>query len=120
MKANQLQRRPGRVASQLVTLVLAVASGLAINLSAQTELPPLADRDRAMTMQGEFVLASVGDLMIRRPASQLADSEVQAVFDLIRNADLAVANMEGELANLRKFNGPLNNFVGSHEVAADL
>ncbi len=107
MKAKKLQRRPGRVAPHLVTLILAVSSGLSINLSAQTDLPPLADRDRAMTMPGEFVFASVGDLMIRRPASQLADPEVQAVFDLIRNADLAVANMEGELANLREFGGPL-------------
>ena len=48
------------------------------------------------------------------------DSDVQQVFQLIRNADLAVANMEGELANFREFNGPLNGFVGSHEVAADL
>lgn len=28
--------------------------------------------------------------------------------------------MEGELANFREFVGPLNGFVGSHEVAADL
>jgi len=71
-------------------------------------------------MSGGFVLASVGDLMIRRPASRLADPEVQEVLDLIRNADLAVANMEGELANLREFDGPLNGFVGTHEVAKDL
>jgi len=58
--------------------------------------------------------------MMRRPASQTADADVQAVFALIRDADLAVANMEGELANFREFVGPLNGFVGSHEVAADL
>ena len=58
--------------------------------------------------------------MIRRPASQLDVPEVQEVFDLIRNADLAMGNMEGELANLREFDGPLNGFVGTHEVAADL
>ena len=73
-----------------------------------------------MTMAGDFTFASVGDLMIRRPASQLADPEVQEVFDLIRNADLAMGNMEGELANIREFDGPLNGFVGTHEVAADL
>ena len=120
MKANKLQSRRGRIGARLVSLMFVVLSGLSINLSAQTDLPPLADRDRAMTMPGEFVLASVGDLMIRRPASRLADPDVQAVFDLIRDADLAVANMEGELANLRDFDGPLNGFVGSHEVAADL
>ena len=86
----------------------------------QSELPPLSERDRAMTMAGDFTFASVGDLMIRRPASQLDVPEVQEVFDLIRNADLAMGNMEGELANLREFDGPLNGFVGTHEVAADL
>ena len=73
-----------------------------------------------MTMSGNFAFASVGDLMIRRPASQLADPDVQEVFDLIRSADLAMGNVEGELANLREFEGPLNNFVGTHEVAEDL
>ena len=89
-------------------------------MQGQSELPPISERDRAMTMAGDFTFASVGDLMIRRPASQLADPEVQEVFDLIRNADLAMGNMEGELANLREFDGPLNGFVGTHEVAADL
>ena len=41
-------------------------------------LPPLNPRDMAMTIPGDFVLASVGDLMMRRPASQLADDAVQA------------------------------------------
>lgn len=120
MKVYNLQSRPIHIASHLIIFLLLLSSGLANNLSAQTELPTPAERDRAMTMAGDFVLASVGDLMIRRPASRLADPEVQAVFDLLRNADLAVANMEGELANLREFDGPLNGFVGTHEVAADI
>ena len=87
---------------------------------AQQPLPPLNPRDMAMTIPGDFTLASVGDLMMRRPASRLADDAVQAALRLIREADLAVGNMEGELANLQDFDGPLNGFVGSHEVAADL
>ena len=73
-----------------------------------------------ITMSGDFTFASVGDLMIRRPASQLADPKIQEVFELIRSADLAMGNMEGELANLREFDGPMNGFVGTHEVAEDL
>ncbi len=98
-----------------VTLAL-----VAMSLHAQTDLLPLNERNRAMSMAGEFTFASVGDLMIRRPASQLADPEVQAVFDLLRNADLAMGNMEGELANIKEFDGPMNGFVGTHEVATDL
>ena len=89
-------------------------------IQAQTNISVSAESAGPMTMSGGFVFASVGDLMIRRPASQLADPEVQEVFDLIRSADLAMGNMEGELANLREFDGPMNGFVGTHEVAEDL
>ncbi|GIT64149.1 MAG: hypothetical protein Ct9H300mP22_5490 [Gammaproteobacteria bacterium] len=70
-------------------------------------------------MAGEFTFASVGDLMIRRPASQLADPEVQEVFDLLRNADLAWAIWKGNWQTSRVY-GPMKGFVGTHEVAADL
>ena len=103
-----------------LALVLAYGPAAAPIALAQNDSPPLDERDRAMTMRGEFTLASVGDLMIRRPASRLADPEVQAVLELVRDADLAVGNMEGELADLKAFEGPLNGFVGTHEVAADL
>ena len=83
-------------------------------------LEPLNPRDMNMKISGEFTFASVGDLMIRRPASQLADADVQAALQLISEADLSFGNMEGELGNLREFEGPLNGFMGTHEVAADL
>ncbi len=100
-------------------LALLTWIGIVTHASAQ-DLTPLNERDLAMTMTGDFTLAGVGDLMIRRPATRLADPAVQAVFDLLRGADLAVGNMEGELADLREFDGPLSGFVGSHEVAADI
>ena len=100
--------------------LLAGLTMCSLSALAQTPVPALNSRDMAMTLTGDFTIASVGDLMMRRPASQLADADVQAALRLIRDADLAVGNMEGELANLRDFEGPLNGFVGSHEVAADL
>ena len=89
-------------------------------LHAQTNIEAPNELVGPITMSGGFTFASVGDLMIRRPASQLADPEVQEVFELIRSADLAMGNMEGELANLREFDGPMSGFVGTHEVAEDL
>lgn len=100
--------------------VVALLTMCSLSALAQTSPPPLNSRDMAMTIPGNFSFASVGDLMMRRPASQLEDDAVQAALQLINDADLAVGNMEGELANLRDFRGPLNGFVGSHEVAADL
>jgi poly-gamma-glutamate synthesis protein (capsule biosynthesis protein) len=87
---------------------------------AQAPGSALSERDRAMTIAGTFTLASVGDVIIRRPASALNDPGLQAATKLIRDADVAVGNMEGSLADLRQFDGPLRGFVGTHEVAADL
>ena len=102
--------------SQTMLAILLVAGVLFWNAPGATQSPqPLNPRDMAMTIPGDFTLASVGDLMMRRPASQLADAGVQAALRLIREADLAIGNMEGELANLRDFNGPLNGFVGTLE-----
>ncbi|MDG2420345.1 MAG: CapA family protein [Gammaproteobacteria bacterium] len=101
--------------------LLFVVTTLNITLvQAQTNGQTLNEVNGSMTIPGDFTFASVGDLMIRRPASQLADPQTQKVFDLIRSADLAIGNMEGELANLREFEGPMNGFVGTHEVAEDL
>ena len=97
----------------LTTCLLA----LGVFARSQTQPPPLAPRDMAMTMPGTFTLTSVGDLIIRRPASQLADAGLQAAIDLSRDADLAVGNLEGSLSNMRQFDGPMNNFMGSHEGA---
>ena len=81
---------------------------------------PLPDARPRDDDAGTFTLASVGDVIIRRPASALDDQGLQAAIALIRSADVAVGNMEGSLADLRHFEGPLSGFVGTHEAAADL
>ena len=120
MSGFKLQKLLARRFNFVERIFIALFVWTSLSVQAQTDLQSLNEIDRKMTMTGEFIFASVGDLMIRRPASQLADPEVQQVFDLIRSADLAMGNMEGELANLREFEGPMNGFVGTHEVAADL
>ncbi len=104
------------------TLVILALLPLALERgsSAQAPEPRLAPRDMDMTMPGSFTLASVGDVIIRRPASAHHDAGLQAAIKLIRDADVAVGNMEGSLADTRNFDGPLRGFVGTHEVAADL
>ncbi len=103
-----------------VALALALTAGLVLWSRPAATQPPPSPRDMAMTMPGSFPLVSVGDLIIRRPASQLADEDVQAVLDLIRNGDVAIGNMEGSLSRMREFDGPMGGFMGTHEVAADL
>ncbi len=104
-------RSRGRLAVFLLAAPLA--------LHAQTP-PPLAPLDMSMTMPGTFTLVSVGDLIIRRPVSNLEDEDIQAALRLIREGDVAIGNMEGSLADYSTFEGPLRGFVGSADVAADL
>ena len=105
------------VATPVVAARVVAASVVATLVVSALLVAPL---DMAMTMPGTFTLVSVGDLIIRRPASNLADEAVQAALRLIREGDVAVGNLEGSLADYATFEGPLRGFVGNTEVAADL
>jgi poly-gamma-glutamate synthesis protein (capsule biosynthesis protein) len=86
--------------------------------------PPGAARDPArelaMKIVTPFTVAAVGDVLIKRPASMLEDPAFQSAIGILRNADVAVGNMEGNLGDLARFEGPLRGMMGSKEVAADL
>jgi len=86
--------------------------------------PPTRPRDPArelaLKINGSFTLASVGDVMIRRPASMLDEPAFQSAIKLLKDADIAVGNMEGNLADIPHFEGPLRGMMGSKDVAADL
>ena len=114
---TSMRRILGGLSNSLVmAALLVVAPG-----AAQAQTPPaLTPLDMSMTMPGTFTLVSVGDLIIRRPVSNLEDEDIQAALRLIREGDVAVGNLEGSLADYSTFEGPLRGFVGSAEVAADL
>jgi len=84
--------------------------------------PPPRDfaQDLAMKITVPFTVASVGDVMVKRPASMLEDPAFQGAFRIVRDADIGVGNMEGNLADIPRFEGPLRGMMGSREVAADL
>jgi len=86
--------------------------------------PPAAPRDPArelaMKISAPFTLAAVGDVMIKRPASMLEDATFQSAIRILRDADIATGNMEGNLSDLPRFDGPLRGMMGSKEVAPDL
>ena len=88
--------------------------------TAPPEPRPGVAQELAMKVDGSFTLAAVGDVMIKRPASMLADPAFQGLIAHLRNADMTVGNMEGNLADIRQFDGPLRGMMGSKEVAADL
>jgi poly-gamma-glutamate capsule biosynthesis protein CapA/YwtB (metallophosphatase superfamily) len=100
----------------------------AIVLSAMLAVPVLLGQapardpavDMAMKISESFTLASVGDLIIMRPANQFGDPGFQNAVKLIRDADVGFGNLEGSISDTRRFEGPTRGFMGAKEVAADV
>ena len=83
--------------------------------------PPLAPRELATSVADGFTMASVGDTIIAYPLSQNPDPAFQGVLKLIRDADVATANYEGNIIDGRFFKGTgPGGFAGVPEVAADI
>jgi capsule synthesis protein PGA_cap len=79
------------------------------------------DRDLQMKITEPFTLASVGDIIIIRPASQFQDPGLQAALKIIRDADVGFGNFESLIRDEAHFDGPLSgSMMGTKEVAADL
>jgi len=78
-------------------------------------------QDMAMKIAGQFTLASVGDVIIVRPASRLNDPGLQSAIKVIHDSDVGFGNFESLIRDERTFEGPLaGSMVGTKEVAADL
>ncbi len=78
-------------------------------------------QDMAMKIAEPFALASVGDVIIVRPASRLNDPGLQSALKVIHDSDVGFGNFESLIRDERTFSGPLGgSMVGTREVAADL
>ncbi len=78
-------------------------------------------QDAAMKITDPFTLASVGDVIIMRPASQTTDPGLQSVIKIIKDADVGFGNFESLIRDEQTFVGPLGgSMTGTKEVAADL
>ena len=63
------------------------------------------DRDIQTTLNGEFTIAAVGDVVALRPTANLEVPEVQAVYSLLREADVSFGNLEQNIAEPAKVMG---------------
>jgi capsule synthesis protein PGA_cap len=78
-------------------------------------------QDMPMKIAEPFTLASVGDVIIVRPAAQFADAGLQSAITVIRDADVGFGNFESLIRDERTFEGPLGgSMTGTKEVATDL
>jgi hypothetical protein len=77
-------------------------------------------QDMQMKITEPFTLASVGDMIILRPASTLSDPGFQGALKIIRSADVGFGNFESLIRDETKFQGPLGGMFGDKSVAADV
>ena len=78
-------------------------------------------QDMATKITEPFSLASVGDVIIVRPASRSNDPGLQSALKVIHDSDAGFGNFESLIRDERTFEGPLaGSMVGTKEVAADL
>ena len=77
-------------------------------------------KDMDLKITDPFTVASVGDLIIMRPTSQLTEPTFQSALKIIRDADLAVGNFEANASDMLHFDGPMRGFMGTKETPADV
>ena len=56
------------------------------------------ERDIQTTLNGEFTIAAVGDVVAVRPTANLEVPEVQGVYSILREADVSFGNLEQNIA----------------------
>lgn len=82
------------------------------------------ERDIQTTLDGDFSIAAVGDVVAARPSSNLEVPAVQAIYDVIREADVAFGNLEQTLADPKKVthenDAHMFQALGAPHIADDL
>ena len=88
------------------------------------EPPVAAPRDAGVNLATKivapFTVATVGDVMVKRTGGALEAPEFQGLFKLLKDADVTFGNMEGNLADVDRFEGPLRGMMGDRDVAPSL
>ena len=115
-----------RIRVSLLVLVMAATVGLLVptiwGQGGSVGQPVKLDSPKDMDMKilDPFTVASVGDLIIMRPTSQLQEPGFQAAIKIVRDADLSVGNYESNASDMLRFNGPMRGFMGTKETPADV
>jgi hypothetical protein len=113
----------------IVVLVAMYASALrltgqapgGVGAQGQRSAPRDWAQDMAMKITEPFTLASVGDVIIVRPASRTNDPGLQSALKVIHDSDVGFGNFESLIRDERTFDGPLGgSMIGTKEVAGDL
>ena len=81
-------------------------------------LRPDQKTELAMKIKHPFTIVGVGDLLEFQPFSKSIDADVQYLVNLVRNADVAIGDLENEIYDFDNF-GHAGGNLATKEVADD-
>jgi hypothetical protein len=89
-------------------------------LSAPSQ-PPLRNQkvELATKIMQPFTVVAVGDMLHTIPISKTNDPDVQYLLNILRAADMTVADNENTIVDHDTFSGPISHMEGSPSVADD-
>lgn len=76
-------------------------------------------REMGMKVPGNFTFAAVGDLIQMQPFVRYADPDTTALLDVMRRADITMANLEVILVDEDRYRGPVGDIRAHTSVAQD-
>lgn len=77
------------------------------------------DGEMGMKMPGNFTFVGVGDLIQMQPFARYANPETAVLLDVMRRADVTVANLEIILIDENRYRGPVGDIRAHTSVAQD-
>ena len=74
-----------------------------------------------MKIEAPFTVAAVGDVFgAMAPITPLEEPRLQNLLNVIRAADVGIANAESSIADLPRFTGPFGGLLAPKAAAADM
>jgi poly-gamma-glutamate capsule biosynthesis protein CapA/YwtB (metallophosphatase superfamily) len=107
----------------LAVALLGATAGASVAQNALTSPPPPVRRDQAVELSVKikqpFTVVGVGDMLHMIPISKSNDPDVQYLMDVLRKADVTVADNENTVVNHTTFRGPIGHMEAPASVADD-
>lgn len=109
-------------AAMLIALMLGATPSRAqnaIDLSQKATVLRDQNLELSMKIKKPFTVVTVGDMLQMVPFSKIADPDIQYLVELMRTADLTLANNENTVVDHDTFTGPIAHMEAPRTVADD-
>lgn len=121
---TRIHRRLALAALGLLVAVVVTGSVVLFAQQRTTTPPPsrvpISPSQLEMKITEPFTVASIGDIIAYTPFAHFGDQGFQSLLKILRDADVAIANMESSIVDRSRFAGYIAGQNGPKEIAADV